>query len=83
MFGTGYRAVGLKLALEPKREPPCECINCRWQFLGMDLQNIDMFRYKTVVTPAAATTTLANFIDQINTDRAHLIRLCDKHGNAI
>lgn len=83
MSATPYRAADFKLALGPKEEPPCECTNCGWQFLTMDRQNLDRYRYATVVTPAAAQTSLANYINQINIDRAYLAGLCDKHGNAI
>jgi hypothetical protein len=65
-------------------EPPSECVNCRWQFLGTGVQEIDdRYRYETIVTPAAVRTSLVKFINQINNDRAYLHYLCDKHGNAI
>ena len=49
----------------------------------MDQQEYDVFRYETVVTPAAARTSLADFINQINANRAYLADLCDKFGNTI
>ena len=78
-----YGNLGLKIVHGPKEEAPCECINCRSQFLGMDLQNFDKYRYNSVVTPAAARTSLAKFVTQINIDKAYLAELCDKHGNTI
>jgi hypothetical protein len=49
----------------------------------MDQQDSDRFRYETLVTPAAARTTLANFTSQIEIDRFYLADLCDKYGNTI
>lgn len=74
---------GLTFVWKGKGEPPCECVNCNSQFLSMNQQDYDRFRYKPVITPAAAKTTLAGFINQIDTNRAYLAGLCDKYGNTI
>jgi hypothetical protein len=58
-------------------------MNCSWQFLAMEQQKFDRFRYETLVTLSAAKATLANCINQINVDRALLADLCRKHGNTI
>jgi hypothetical protein len=74
---------GLKLTFAPKREAPCECNDCSAQFLRMDQQVFDRFRYNPIVTPAAAETSLAGFTSQIDADRAYIAGLCDKYGNPI
>ncbi|CAD0082632.1 unnamed protein product [Aureobasidium vineae] len=53
------------------------------QFLAQTAQRFDRYRYETIVKPAVARTTLANFIKEIRNDRAYLADLCDKFGNTI
>ena len=74
---------GLTFVKKGKGEAPCECVNCNWQFLAMRQQDYDRYRYMTTVAPAVAETSLANFINQIHTDRAYLAGLCETHGNTI
>ena len=74
---------GITFVKKGKGEPPCECVNCSSQFLTMNQQDYDRFRYKPVITPAAAKTMLASFTNHIDADRAYLAGLCDKYGNTI
>ncbi|KAH0291150.1 hypothetical protein M436DRAFT_56638 [Aureobasidium namibiae CBS 147.97] len=74
---------GITFVKKGKGEPPCECVNCSSQFLSVNQQDYDRFRYMTTVTPAAAKTSLANFISQIDADRAYLTDLCKNFGNTI
>lgn len=74
---------GLTFVAKGKRQPPCDCVNCSSQFLSMTQQDYDRFRYEPVITPAAAKTVLASFINQIDADRAYLAGLCDQYGNTI
>lgn len=62
---------------------PCECDDCRQQFLTLEQQCTSIFWYESVITPPAARTLLADFINRINTDRAYLANLCNNFGNTI
>ncbi|KAH0018305.1 hypothetical protein KCU78_g7214, partial [Aureobasidium melanogenum] len=66
-----------------KHAAPCECGSCELQFVRMELQHIDVFRYENIITPATAKTSLDNFVDQITSDRAYLADVCLKYGNTI
>ncbi|KAI4719247.1 hypothetical protein E4T48_04531 [Aureobasidium sp. EXF-10727] len=75
--------VGLSFVPKQQCPPPCECICCEQQFLAQTAQRFDRFRYETIVKPATAATTLANYINNIGNDRAYLADLCDRFGNTI
>ncbi|KAH0274072.1 hypothetical protein KCU91_g5532, partial [Aureobasidium melanogenum] len=89
MFAADHRpqrhpiTSGFKLMTNKKCPAPCECRCCEQQFLAMEAQRFDRFRYETIVKPEIAQTTLADFVDKIKENRAHLTNLCDKFGNLI